>query len=61
MINFLKELQTKCEKLNFKGLMTIGALSTSLQRDENEDFNCLVDCQKEIHEKLNVDLKKVCI
>lgn len=34
--------------------MTIGALATSLKRDENEDFDCLVNCKKELNEKLNI-------
>lgn len=28
----------KCPRLNFKGLMTIGSLSTSLSDGENKDF-----------------------
>ena len=35
--------------------MTIGALATSLQRDDNEDFDCLINCKNEIKDKLNID------
>ena len=59
VIEFLKELQIKCDRLQFKGLMTIGALATSLQRDENEDFNCLLECRKKINDELNIALKDV--
>jgi len=61
IINFLKQIQEKCSKLQFKGLMTIGALATSLQRDGNEDFDCLIECRRKISEEFKIDLKEIAL
>ena len=59
MVDLIKQIQKNCNKLQFRGLMTIGALARSLQSDENEDFDCLVNCRTQVSEQLNIDLKEV--
>lgn len=46
-----------CPKLKFIGLMTIGALGNSLAQEgeENPDFLKLLQCRKEVAEKLNLE------
>lgn len=39
--------------------MTIGALATSLQRDGNEDFDCLVACRNRLSETLGINSNDV--
>ena len=54
LVEFVRWMREKCDRLQFKGLMTIGALATSLQRDENEDFDCLVACRSRLAETLDI-------
>lgn len=56
----VRHILETCPKLQFVGLMTIGALARSVQQEgSNRDFELLVACRKDICEKLNLNVNDV--
>ncbi|CAI5756643.1 unnamed protein product [Candida verbasci] len=50
-------LSDECNKLNLKGLMTIGSFTESTSGEENKDFKKLTDLKKELDSKYNLNLE----
>lgn len=48
-----------CPTLKFNGLMTIGQYDYDMSQGPNPDFLKLVECRKEVCEKLNLDINEV--
>nr|XP_058959304.1 pyridoxal phosphate homeostasis protein-like [Pocillopora verrucosa] len=55
----VEHIITHCAHLKFSGLMTIGEMNHDWSQRPNPDFTTLVDCRKDICEKLSLSLENV--
>lgn len=51
---FALMVHDKCPHLRLAGLMTIGALESSVSETENPDFKCLMECRATVAKALNI-------
>jgi len=63
VVKVTKHIKENCPNLEFKGLMTIGALAHSVAREPtsgpNPDFLTLIDCRKKIVDELQLEIENV--
>jgi len=59
VVEVAKHIKEKCPNIEFKGLMTIGALAHSVAREPtsgpNPDFLTLLECRRKIIEELQIE------
>jgi PLP dependent protein len=53
VVSFCREIKSTCDKLQLKGLMTIGA------EGDVSCFDCLVQCQNEVSDALGIPLEEL--
>eukprot|EP01097_Dermamoeba_algensis_P011890 TRINITY_DN9376_c0_g1_i1.p1 TRINITY_DN9376_c0_g1~~TRINITY_DN9376_c0_g1_i1.p1 ORF type:complete len:114 (+),score=22.22 TRINITY_DN9376_c0_g1_i1:427-768(+) len=53
-VELFEKIKNECPQLEIVGLMTIGSPDASHSEEENHDFVCLVNCRKQICEKLGL-------
>lgn len=59
VVDFYKFIVEKCDHLELIGLMTIGQYGYDCSRGPNPDFLALVDCKKNICDKLNLNPSEI--
>lgn len=58
-VELVKHVISRCPHLKFRGLMTIGEMNYDWSQGENPDFICLVQCRKDVCERLDLNLEDV--
>lgn len=56
LVQFVRD---SCPKLEFIGLMTIGAYEHSYGPGENPDFISLINCRQKVSEKLSIPIEEM--
>lgn len=58
-VDLVEHIISHCAHLRFSGLMTIGEMNYDWSQGANPDFICLIECRKNVCEKLGISLEDV--
>ncbi|XP_068709655.1 pyridoxal phosphate homeostasis protein-like [Montipora foliosa] len=58
-VELVNHINSNCPNLKFKGLMTIGEINYDWSQGDNPDFVTLVQCRKDVCERLNLKVEDV--
>lgn len=58
-VDLVEHIISHCAHLKFSGLMTIGEMNYDWSQGANPDFICLIECRKNVCEKLGISLEDV--